>query len=74
MFEWAHVLHRQIYDVLADERLRRTQKDAEVRAPARRTTDRGATSRSAAQPKSMELMEGQPYSLAFRGGIRSSTG
>ncbi|MEO7501303.1 MAG: hypothetical protein ABIW94_01565 [Gemmatimonadaceae bacterium] len=21
MFEWAHLLHRQIYDVLADERM-----------------------------------------------------
>src|SRR5215208_5528108 len=30
MFEWAHVLHRQLYDVLADERLTPARRDAEV--------------------------------------------
>ena len=30
MFEWAHVLHRQLYDVLADERLSPAEKDAAV--------------------------------------------
>ncbi|MQA92383.1 MAG: hypothetical protein GEU90_19515, partial [Gemmatimonas sp.] len=30
MFEWAHLLHRQFYDVLADERLTQTEKDAQV--------------------------------------------
>ncbi|HEU0299738.1 MAG TPA: hypothetical protein VFR37_09795, partial [Longimicrobium sp.] len=29
MFEWAHILHRQIYDVLGDERLSEAAKDAE---------------------------------------------
>src|SRR5687767_694832 len=30
MFEWAHLLHRQLYDVLADERLSQTAKDEKV--------------------------------------------
>src|SRR5918992_5230680 len=30
MFEWAHILHRQLYDVLSDERLSPAAKDAEV--------------------------------------------
>ena len=30
MFDWAHVLHRQVYDVLADERVPQTQKDARI--------------------------------------------
>jgi hypothetical protein len=65
MFEWAHILHRQIYDVLADERLSDMQKDAEVArllAYYRTRPDVAFSSR----PKSMELMQEQPYSLAFR--------
>src|SRR6188472_1014003 len=30
MFEWAHVLHRQVYDVLADERVPAAEKDARI--------------------------------------------
>ena len=30
MFEWAHMLHRQIYDILADERIPDSQRDARV--------------------------------------------
>jgi hypothetical protein len=65
MFEWAHILHRQLYDVLADERLSPTVRDAEVRrlvAYYRSRPDIAFSTR----PKSMELMEGQQYSLAFR--------
>jgi hypothetical protein len=65
MFEWAHVLHRQIYDVLADERLTQAQQDAEVaRLIAYYKTRRDVAFSS--QPKSMALMQEQPYSLAFR--------
>ena len=65
MFEWAHVLHRQVYDVLADERLGEAQKDAEVmRLVAYYKTRRDVAFSS--QPKSMALMQEQPYSLAFR--------
>ena len=65
MFEWAHVLHRQVYDVLADERLNEQQKDAEVaRLVAYYKTRRDVA--FSGQPKSMALMQEQPYSLAFR--------
>jgi hypothetical protein len=65
MFEWAHILHRQLYDVLADERLTQAQKDAEVArllAYYRTRSDVAFSSR----PKSMALMQEQPYSLVFR--------
>ncbi|HEU4565128.1 MAG TPA: hypothetical protein VFS05_10785 [Gemmatimonadaceae bacterium] len=65
MFEWAHVLHRQLYDVLADERLSRAEKDAEIARIVRYYKSRPDLAFSS-RPKSMELMEGQPYSLAFR--------
>ena len=65
MFEWAHILHRQLYDVLADERLDQAAKDREVArlvAYYRSRPDLAFSSR----PKSMKLMQEQPYSLAFR--------
>ncbi|MCU0624899.1 MAG: hypothetical protein MUF21_00190 [Gemmatimonadaceae bacterium] len=65
MFDWAHVLHRQLYDVLADERLDRAAKDREVQriiAYYKSRPDLAFSSR----PKSMALMQEQPYSLAFR--------
>ena len=65
MFEWAHVLHRQVYDVLADERLSDAQRDAAVATLLRYYRSRPDLAFSS-RPKSMELMEGQPYSLAFR--------
>ena len=65
MFDWAHLLHRQIYDVWADERLSGTEKDAKIRDLLRYYRSRPDIAFSA-QPKTMELMEGQPYSLAFR--------
>ena len=65
MFEWAHVLHRQLYDVWADERLAPAQKDARIAELLRYYKSRPDLAFSSV-PKSMELMEGQPYSLAFR--------
>ncbi len=65
MFDWSHILHRQIYDVLADERLSQADKDREVQ----RLIDFYKTRRDVAfssRPKSMKLMQEQPYSLAFR--------
>jgi hypothetical protein len=65
MFDWSHVLHRQIYDVLADERLDSAAKDREVQ----RLIGYYKTRRDLAfssKPKSMELMQEQSYSLAFR--------
>jgi hypothetical protein len=65
MFDWAHLLHRQIYDAWADERLTVAQKDARVQELIRYYKTRKDLAFSS-QPKSMDLMEGQPYSLAFR--------
>jgi hypothetical protein len=65
MFEWAHVLHRQVYDVWADERIAAERKDAEVKRLLAYYRSRPDVAFST-KPKSMELMEGQPYSLSFR--------
>ena len=65
MFEWAHMLHRQIYDVLADERIPDSRRDSQVAAVVQYYRSRPALAFST-KPKSMELMEAQPYSLAFR--------
>jgi hypothetical protein len=65
MFDWSHILHRQIYDVLADERLSDAQRDAEVRRLIAYYKTRPDLAFSS-KPKSMELMQEQPYSLAFR--------
>ena len=65
MFDWAHVLHRQVYDVWADESIPTARKDAEVQ----RLVGYYKTRRDLAfssKPKSMVLMQEQPYSLAFR--------
>jgi hypothetical protein len=63
MFEWAHLLHRQIYDVYADDEL--TDKGAAIDELVRYYRSRPDVAFST-HPKSMTLMEGQPYSLAFR--------
>jgi hypothetical protein len=65
MFEWAHLLHRQIYDVLGDERLTGAQKDAAVAELLRYYRSRPDLAFSSV-PKTMELMEGQEYSTEFR--------
>ena len=65
MFDWAHLLHRQLYDVLADERLTWEQRDAEVARLTRYYRSRPDLAFSS-KPKSMRLMQEQPYSLAFR--------
>src|SRR5690606_36578547 len=65
MFDWAHLLHRQVYDVLADKRLSDARKDEEIAkllAYYRTRSDLAFSS----VPKSMDLMDGQFYSLAFR--------
>lgn len=65
MFDWAHLLHRQIYDVWSDERLSPAEKDVQVAALIRYYKTRPDLGFSSV-PKSMELMEGQYYSTAFR--------
>lgn len=65
VFDWAHVLHRQIYDVHADERLSEAAKDSLVE----RLTDYYLSNRRLALapvPKSMALMDDQYFSQVFR--------
>ncbi|HKP29708.1 MAG TPA: hypothetical protein VJU15_09900, partial [Gemmatimonadales bacterium] len=67
MFDRAHVLHRQIYDVYADERL----SDSARIALVERLTDWYLADKEyalAAAPKAMELMDGQPFSQVFKKG------
>lgn len=65
MFEWAHILHRQVYDVLADESLSEAGKERELERVLAYYLSRPAVAFSTS-PKSMALMQEQPYSLAFR--------
>jgi hypothetical protein len=65
MFDWAHVLHRQIYDVYADQRIAPERKDSLIE----RLTDyylSRADYAFTAVPKSMALMDEQPFSQVFR--------
>ena len=65
MFDWAHMLHRQIYDAYADERIAPAVKDSLIE----RLTDYYLSNRPAAftdRPKEMHLMEEQGFSTAFR--------
>lgn len=67
MFDRAHVLHRQIYDVYADDRLGDSSRIALVE----RLTDWYLADREYAlsvAPKAMELMDGQPFSQVFKRG------
>lgn len=65
MFDWAHLLHRQIYDIYSDDRLGWATKDSLVE----RVTDYYLARREyafAPVPKSMDLMEEQYFSKSFR--------
>jgi hypothetical protein len=65
MFDWAHVLHRQIYDAYADPRLAENERTA----LAERLIDHYLDNRRLAfttQPKAMALMDDQYYSQVFR--------
>lgn len=73
MFEWAHLLHRQAYDVLADARLDSLARQREIqRLIAYYKTRPGLAFSS--KPKTMALMQEQPYSLAFRNGYPKFNG
>ncbi len=65
MFDWAHILHRQIYDIYSDPRLARAEQDARIE----QVTDYYLARKEyafLAVPKSMELMDDQYYSKSFR--------
>ncbi len=73
MFEWAHILHRQVYDVLADERLDEAAKDRELKRLLTYYLSRQSLAFSM-KPRNMSLMQEQPYSLAFREGFPKFNG
>lgn len=73
MFEWAHMLHRQIYDIWADDRIPVVAKDTAVEHVVRYYLSRPDLAFSAA-PKRMALMTDAPYSGAFRARYPKFTG
>ncbi len=65
MFDWAHLLHRQIYDIYSDGRL----SDSAQRAMVERVTDDYLANADLAfttAPKQMALMDEAFYSQTFR--------
>jgi uncharacterized membrane protein len=65
MFDWAHILHRQIYDIYSDERLEPGSRDALIE----KVTDYYLSRKDlafTAVPKSMALMDEQYFSQVFR--------
>ncbi len=65
MFDWTHVLHRQIYDLYADASLTEPERDALIE----RVTDYYLSRKDyafTATPKSMALMDEQWFSQIFR--------
>ena len=64
MFEWAHILHRQSYDILADPGLSSEERDLEMQA----LLDYYLASdlAFAVEPKAMAIMDEQPFSMTFR--------
>ena len=65
MFDWAHVLHRQVYDVYADPSLSVARRDSIIETLTDYYLSRGAYAFTAV-PKSMALMDGQWFSQVFR--------
>jgi hypothetical protein len=65
LFDWAHVFHRQLYDIWGAEGKTDASRDADVARALRYYRSRPDLALSV-RPKSMALMEGQPYSRTFR--------
>jgi hypothetical protein len=65
MFEWAHMLHRQVYDALADGNLQPAQCAARIAAALSYYRSRRDLAFSS-EPIGMQLMDSQSYSGAFR--------
>jgi hypothetical protein len=63
MFDWAHILHRQVYDIYADDRV--TDKVAAVDEVVDYYLSRPDLAFTI-QPKSMAIMDEQYYSKVFR--------
>lgn len=65
LFDWAHQFHRQLYDVWSAPALTDEQRDIAAERVLRYYRSRPDLALSS-RPKSMVLMEGQPYSRTFR--------
>jgi hypothetical protein len=65
LFDWAHVFHRQLYDIWSASGATDARRDEQVAAALRYYRSRPDLALST-KPKSMALMEGQSYSLVFR--------
>ncbi len=64
MFDWAHVLHRQSYDILADPRLSEAERDAAMDELLRHYLRSDLA--FASEPKGMQIMDEQFFSMTFR--------
>lgn len=64
MFEWAHILHRQSYDILADRTLSEPERDRAMAELLRHYQSSGLA--FPVEPKGMEIMDEQFFSKAFR--------
>jgi hypothetical protein len=64
-FDWAHMLHRQLYDVWTQPGFTDQERDTASVRVIQYYLSRHDLALST-RPKSMALMEGQPYSLVFR--------
>ncbi len=64
MFEWAHILHRQSYDILADPHLSQEERDREMAALLRHYLSSDLA--FPVEPKGMAIMDEQRFSLSFR--------
>ena len=64
MFEWAHILHRQSYDILADPTLSEGERDRAMADLLRHYQSSGLA--FPVEPKGMEIMDEQFFSKVFR--------
>jgi hypothetical protein len=73
MLDWADDFTRQVYDVWADPSIPANEKDGRVTELLGHYRMRGDLALSS-MPKSMDVMDSQIYSLAFRRGLPKSNG
>ena len=64
MFEWAHILHRQSYDILADRTFSEAERDRAMADLLRHYQSSGLA--FPVEPKGMEIMDEQFFSKVFR--------
>lgn len=65
VFDWTHILHAQIVDVLASTKLSNTQKEAEIEKLYQNYVNKVPYALTGL-PMNMGYLDSQPYSQAFR--------